>query len=59
MQLPTFPPAEKQKLVAAISGVYQKWLDNVKAKGLPGREVQDVYMAELAKRGVTVTLPIK
>lgn len=59
MQLPTFPPAEKQKLVAAVSGVYQKWLDDMKAKGLPGRGVLDVYLAELAKRGVTVTLPIK
>jgi TRAP-type C4-dicarboxylate transport system substrate-binding protein len=58
MELITFTPEERAKLTDAVSGVYQKWLDDMAEKGLPGREVLDAYLAALAERGVNVTLPI-
>ncbi len=46
IEIINFPEVEKTKLVAKAEGVWEKWVEEMEAKGLPGREVFEFAKAK-------------
>lgn len=46
MQINTFPPEERAKLVAKAAPSWEKWVKEIEAKGLPGREMLNFALAK-------------
>lgn len=49
LKVNTFPPAERAKLAAGASAIWDEWVKEQEAAGRPGREILDFVRAETAK----------
>ena len=47
-------PEEMAKLRKKAMPVWDDWLEKMEGKGLPGKEVMDLFKKLLAKRGIVV-----
>jgi len=49
LEVTPFPPAERAKLAAGASEIWEQWVKEQEAAGRPGREILDFIKAEVAK----------
>jgi TRAP-type C4-dicarboxylate transport system substrate-binding protein len=49
LEVTTFPPAERDKLVAASGAIWEAWVMEQERAGRPGREILNFVKAEVAK----------